>query len=444
MNERIHEKTTEKDILAKEKKKYAAPTVSAVLPDGSLVEMIYRSDEKRTHLCLFKGGDWRFERYLDVNDTRLIPYAASNNLIAHKVVLLPSEPEEYGLVEELIEEIRGYIHRYVDVSPIFERIASYYVLLTWVYDSFNELPYLRLKGDYGSGKTRFLLTVGSLCYKPIFASGASTLSPIFRMLDSIRGTLIIDEGDFRFSDERSEIIKILNNGNARGFPVLRSEVSKKGEYDPQAFTIYGPKIIATRRSFEDRALESRCITEEMGGRKLRADIPINLPPEHKEGALRLRNKLLLFRFRHFKRHTVTTDLLSRNIEPRLRQVFTPLLSIINDPTIRAELIGLVQAYQGDIVADRGMSVEAQVLEVIRDLVELEEGRLSVKEITTWFQDRFGDEHFDKVTPKWMGGIIRNHLQLKTRKSHGVYIIPPEEAHKLTVLFEKYGLASNTL
>ena len=68
------------------------------------------------------------------------------------------------------------------------------------------------------------MTVGSLCYKPIFASGASTVSPLFRTLDLFRGTLVIDEGDFRFSDEKAEVIKILNNGNARGFPVPRTEV----------------------------------------------------------------------------------------------------------------------------------------------------------------------------------------------------------------------------
>src|SRR5207244_5698124 len=115
---------------------------------------------------------------------------------------------------ELIGEIRAFIHRFVDVSPLFETIASYYVLFSWIYDSFHELPYLRLRGDPGSGKTRFLLTVGSLCYKPIFASSASTVSPLFRIEDAFRGTLIIDEGDFRLSDERAEIVKILKSGRA--------------------------------------------------------------------------------------------------------------------------------------------------------------------------------------------------------------------------------------
>ena len=120
----------------------------------------------------------------------------------------------------MVAEIQAYIHRYVDLSPQFERIASYYVLFSWLYDSFNELPYLRVRGDYGSGKTRFLLVVGSLCYKPVFTTGASTVSPIFHILDAFRGTLIIDEGDFRWSDDKAEIVKILNNGNISGIAGL--------------------------------------------------------------------------------------------------------------------------------------------------------------------------------------------------------------------------------
>lgn len=145
------------------------------------------------------------------------------------------------------------------------------------------MPYLRVRGDPGSGKTRFLLTVGCLCHERIFASGASTVSPLFRLLDTFRGTLVIDEGDFRLSDEKAEVVKILNNGNGKGFPVLRSEVSRQGEYGLRAYAVFGPNLVATRGYFEDRALESRCLTEEMGRGRLRDDIPINEPNEAKEG-----------------------------------------------------------------------------------------------------------------------------------------------------------------
>jgi hypothetical protein len=193
------------------------------------------------------------------------------------------------------------------------RIASYYVLFSWISDGFNELPYLRLRGDYGSGKTRFLLTVGSLCYKPIFASGASTVSPIFHILDAFHGTLIIDDGDFRWSDEKADIVKILNNGNVRGIPVLCTEVSAQREFNPRAFQVFGPKLVATRGYYADRALESRFITEEMGSGRLRTDIPINLPSTYREEALRIRNKLLLYRFRNLGRVSVDPRLIDHGL-----------------------------------------------------------------------------------------------------------------------------------
>jgi hypothetical protein len=62
-----------------------------------------------------------------------------------------------------------------------------------------------------------------------------------RILDSFRGTLVIDEGDFRLSDEQAEIVKILNNGNAKGFPVLRSEATaNRGEFNPRSYEFKAP------------------------------------------------------------------------------------------------------------------------------------------------------------------------------------------------------------
>src|SRR5262249_48376723 len=150
-----------------------------------------------------------------------------------------------------------HVQHYVSLSASFLQIAATYVLLTWVYDAFNELPYLRFRGDYGSGKSRALTVFGSIAYKGFFASGASTVSPIFHTLDTFAGTLVLDEADFRFTDEKAELVKILNNGNARGFPVLRSQLRASKEFEPRAYSVYGPKIIAMRGSYADRALESR-------------------------------------------------------------------------------------------------------------------------------------------------------------------------------------------
>jgi hypothetical protein len=432
-------------IVARVKEERRVPTVSAVLPDGALVEMVYDPAARETALVVWRTGAWAREASVALEPSRrLVPYGPQNNLIRHGVVLLPSTPEEYGSEQDLVHAIQGFLHRYVDVSPFFETIASYYVLLSWVYDAFNELPYLRLRGDPGTGKTRFLLTVGSLCYKPIFASGASTVSPLFRLLDSFRGTLVIDEGDFRVSDERAEVVKILNNGNARGFPVLRSEASgKHGEFNPRAYQVFGPKLVASRGFFEDRALESRFITEEMGQHRLRDDIPINLPPAHAVEALRLRNQLLLFRFRNRGRCVPSEALVDRTIEPRLNQIFVPLLSVIEDAATRAALREMARRYHREIVTDRAMEMEAQVLEIVDELARSpDETRVTVKEVTTRFSERHAEDYERKITTKWIGTLIRRRLGLRAEKRHGTFVIPVSELAKLPRLREKYGLVES--
>jgi len=179
----------------------------------------------------------------------------------------------------------------------------------------------------------------------------------------------------------------------------------------------------------------------MGQARLREDIPINLPGSHKEEALRLRNNLLLFRFRNLNMHQAAEELVDRAIEPRLNQIFVPLLSIIDDQTARSELQELARRYHREMVAERGLDAEAQVLGIIRDLLASPyEARLSVKDITSWFIDRHGNDYEKKITGKWIGWMIRKRLGLKTDRSHGEFLIPASETAKLDRLYEKYGLA----
>jgi len=419
------------------KKKDTIVTPSFILEDGTIGEMV--CDGEETKFAVFSQGEWRYEsKYAKKTGETFFPYSPKNNLIKNRVVLFPSAVKEYHSQEQLLDDIQNFIHRYVDVSTLFERLCTYYTLLTWIYDDFNELPYLRVIGDAGSGKTRFLLTVGSLCYKPIFASGASTVSPIFRALDVFRGTLIIDEGDFPQSDEKAEIVKILNNGNAKGFPVLRSETTTGKEYNPKAYYVYGPKIIATRSMFVDRALESRCLTEEMGHRRLREDISISLPKAFIQQANHLRNQLLAFRFHHLGKHSISEALVDRSIEPRINQIVLPLLSIIIDEATIQDLKQMARGYHRQFVSDKGMATEGQLLEIIAERLKLDD-IISIKEITHHFKEQYEDEYNYKITAKWIGGLVRKKLHLKTERRKEGYVIEPGEKEKINWLLERYGI-----
>ncbi len=267
------------------------PIVSRLCPDGTMLETIYDAEQATTSLAVaHPGGTATLAPHVDLPDgTRLIPYSPQNSLLTSGCVLLPSDIGELGDTGDMVDMLRAFLARYVDLSPAFAEIVPYYVLLTWVYDAFQELGYLRFRGDYGTGKTRALLAVGSLCYKPFFASGASTVSPIFHILDAFifltafAGTLVLDEADFRFSDMTGELTKVLNNGTVNGMPVLRTMTNRHRELNPQAFRVFGPKIIAMRQSFNDPALESRFLTEETARRPLP---PAYSPPYAEESSER--------------------------------------------------------------------------------------------------------------------------------------------------------------
>jgi hypothetical protein len=415
--------------------------VSAVLEDGSIVETIASSSGKAASLI------WIDEEATHTGETLMIPglghvrsYPTDNSLLAHGVVRFPSDLGKYESETALLRSVQEFIHRYADLSGAFEEAAAHYVLLSWVYDAFNELPYLRLKGDFGSGKTRCMQTIGTLCYKPMFASGASTVSPLFRIIDSFRGTLVMDESDFRFSDERAEIVKILNNGNAKGFPVLRSEATPGKEFNPKAFDVFGPKIIATRRSFDDRALESRCITEEMTGMPPRPDIPLSLPDAfHTEGES-LRNQLLAYRARWRTKCGPTAAVRDPQLEARVAQIFAPLLAIAVDEEARSRLYTLAQNASGALRADRGTSTEAQLLDIMAEL-RRDSAPLAIKDIAERFSARFGADTHRSVTPRWVGFQLRSRLSLHAVKSHGTFVIPESEDARLQALFLRYGVSA---
>jgi len=366
------------------------------------------------------------------------PLDPKNELVAKKVILLPSEPFEYGTDELLIKDIQAFIHRYVDISPTFESIATYYALFTWIFDRFSEVPYLRAIGDFGSGKTRFLRVIGSLCYRPIFTGGATTTSPIFRILDQIGGTLVLDEADFRASDMKTDIVKILNEGYSKGSPVLRAE--GKGEFEVKAYEVYSPKIIATRETFNDKALESRFLVEEMGRMKIRKDIPLRLNQDFEDDALILRNKLLMWRLRNYHKNLLMEDEHMEGVHPRLHQIIMPILALIDSDEVKEAVRSFVRDYHDSLVEDRGWSWESDIIQAILQLKKQRgTAALLVKDITAAVNANT-DESFDRLTEKKVGWYLRSRLHLKTHRTRVGYELDLRKyAEKIEYARMRYGV-----
>ena len=414
--------------------------------EDHLIELLYDPADGVTRFAIrYPDGKQGVTDHIDLENRRYIPIWP-NMVLQKSAVLMPSELPALRSTTELVTIIRQFIHRYVDIDEFYERLASYYVLFTWLYDSFQVVPYLRALGDYGTGKTRLIQVVGAVCYRPIFTAGASTVSPIFRMMDKYRGTLIMDEADFARSDESADIIKIFNTGYMKGMPLLRS-VDRGGSqgFDVEVYEVFGPKLIATRKKFFDKATESRCLTKEMGGGVPRADIPLVLPRNFWEQARTIRNLLLAYRMKNWMPEAdVDYNNVDRSIEPRLNQVTMALKTIISeDENLRSQIDGFIREYNRQLVVERSMTLGSKVLEALvrmhddadqqffsdkdaegNDIYYLKNLTKKVNELIDEENREEGEDDDDddnknkrkRLGPKRIGAIVRNELQMPTNRA----------------------------
>ncbi|MEO0301670.1 MAG: DUF5659 domain-containing protein [candidate division WOR-3 bacterium] len=428
----------------KRREKMAEEKICTCYKDGvTLVEEIYNPalDPPFQFAYFLKPTDtlpFIDPTYRSIENGEVIRPLIDEN-IRKGIVSLPTMAEEYGTEEELVKEIENFLDKYLEIDEIFKKITTYYIFLTWCYDRFDVLPYLRVIGEPGSGKTRFLQTVGSICYKPIFASGAITAAPIYRLIETYGGTLILDEADFKHSNGYEEIVKILNCGYIRGIPVLRCE-KNKDDFSVTGYDCFGPKIIATRSYFDDIALESRCITYHIKCR--RRNIPLHLPPEFKEETQTLRNKLLLWRLRNFHTVKLKEDLMVPCVQDRINQIFLPLLSIIKDPEVIDDIQMFMVQYDKELLTSKKMSTEAELVMVLCECLEVRNTNPTVKEIAERYNNKFASSEKEKLTAKKVGHILRKIGLQPKQRSDGYFavILNEEEMEELKMRY--YGRTSD--
>lgn len=410
----------------------AIPTSGLILTDGSVVEEIM-VDGKPNLLRQRPSGDVEIAEEMEC-EAGLIT-AWNDNLIRAGAVKLAGPPESYGNDQQLADEVRQFIHAYVQLTEPAERMATWYVLHTWTADQLKVTPYLRLLDDYGRGKTRGLETIGSLCRLPMFAAGATTASPIFRMLQRYQGgTFIMDEADHRDTELWADITKILNQGYTRGWPVLRAE-KEHGRYEPVAYDCFGPKLLATRTRFDDDALESRCITYPMPSLN-RRDVPLILPPTFEEEAMALRSKLLSYRLDKVRdvRAWVPVVYHHNGLDPRLTQIIAPLKRTITDEETSKELDRFAREYQQELVVNRGLGVEARVL---RAIVSLHNANKSLK-MGMVAGEANREEGGEPLSAKAVGKIVRDSLRLTVHQVKGCYEAKWEQT-QMDSLSNHYGI-----
>jgi len=409
-----------------------------VLPDGTIGEMMVEEDGERYFAITSGGSVVKASQY----QTGTTTYLPTDDPLVSRVVHFASNAKHYKSQTCLFNEVKTFIHRYLELPADFEDIAALYVLLTWVYEFAPSLPYLRVIGDWGSGKTRFLQVVGEICFRPIFASGATTPAPVFRVIEMFRGTLVMDEADFKDSSAWVEMVKIFNNGHRPGLAVLRAE-KENGKFYPRSYEVFGPKLLATRFNFRDEALESRCLTSEMLPLS-REDIPRVLPREYHQEVKDLRSKLLTFRLANLTRlmgSSFGNELVEPGLQPRLQEIMIPLKAMVNGDNRMAEtLASFIRDLQEGLFSKKRDSDKGRVLAAMIEL-NGEGAELTCQAIAERANQL--DEEATELNAQKAGWIIKKLGFNKDRVGKGRQRLISWDEERAKKLASTHGLSYNS-
>ncbi len=453
---------------------------------GWLVEYLYDPETDKA-LLAYRDPDRKMgvAESIEIEGKRYIPQMPTN-FIRDGGVLFPSEIGPQKSTRELVAIIEMFVNQhYLLENKYLSRTIAYYVLLTWMYDSFNAICYLRAMGEAGAGKSELMRRVGHLCYRMITASGASTAATLFRVVEMFKGTVFIDEADLHDGGDMSNmIVKFLNQGAMKGTPIQRltERMSPEGKfYEVENYQTYGPKLIAMRKDFKDDAVASRSLTIKLMPREpieLKAKgIKLQINSEFRDRARAIRNLLLRWRLSVWEPEIeISDDLMDLEISSRLNQVTMPIKALAkDDPELLDEITKFLRALNADLVLSRSMTIAARIVEalwrihnteslrekyiiktadnegemiligdvakVANDIIDemnaLGEGEIEEDESAKRKRKR------DSLTARGVGSLIRNELQLQVGERRGKGFPVYWDQIKLEALAKRYGVDQNT-
>ncbi len=168
---------------------------------------------------------------------------------------------------ELLGSLSSNIRRHIVMFDHTADSAALWVLHSYLLDCFGISPRLAITSpEKGCGKTTALDVVSRLVSRPLPTANASAAA-IFRVVELIRPTLLIDEAD-TFLRENEELRGILNSGHRQGGSVIRTVGE---EFEPRSFSTYSACAIALIGKLP-ATLADRSVSIEL--RRRRPDEPI--------------------------------------------------------------------------------------------------------------------------------------------------------------------------
>jgi len=377
--------------------------ISSIVLDDTLYEQVYNPDNKEVAYVFSDNDEGTFSITNKIETDGAVYRPILNSDVTEKAILLPVEPLNYTSKSSLMDTIKGHIHSYVDLQPIYEDICSWYIMMTWVFDKMPSVPYLRFLGDFQTGKSRASKVVAGLCYHP-FQFVMPSNAGLYHTIKTWKPTLRIDECEFNYSDKKADIVKILNAGYEQGNMIPRCS----GEHyeTVQYYDVFGPKIIANKSQFKDPSLENRCITILMK-QTTRDDIPRNLTDDFYKEQMEIRNKLLTFRLQEYSHVDISKaqgiDL--KGIDIRLQQITEGMISLfIDEPQTIEKMKKVLWEHHNLMVEERAEGFDGKMVSTLLQLHEEGLMHITSSDIAIRMENKY--QEYDTIRASSIGKKLR--------------------------------------
>jgi len=323
-----------------------------------------------------------------------------------------------------------------------ERVYKFLTLWcigTYFFHLFNAYPYVFLQGVKKSGKTKILTVASLICFNAIFSNNMST-SAIFRLIQSGRCTLLLNEAEkFSTKERAQEIRNLLLSGYKKGAKVYRTEKTGKERLVPESFEVYSPKMLASISGYED-ILEDRgfLIVTKRG----RSKAIMNREPKENDALWQtIRDKLYIFYLTRFSEVCVVSEevKIGGKASGREAELAKPILTLaqffhkfVPEENLVEEITAFLEEKfrekETENLTETGELILVKVL--VKDLVK-SEGFYKTKDILNAMAREF-DEKPEWLNIQWVGRAMKRlGFMDKRRVGTGVeYRLSPETVRDL--------------
>ncbi len=354
----------------------------------------------------------------------------------------PNPPPD-SVLDMLMNTYKGYLE--------LRRKMDYMLLSLWTIGTYMQpiwysYPYLLIIGPMRSGKSKILELLEQTAYNPIKAESI-TESAMFRTIDALAPTILIDESDFTDPDKNSAIQRLLLVGYKKGNKALRSERTKSEKIVARAYLTFSPKAIVAPRGVQEMIYDRCIVIQMLRGRDPK--IVNNWPRPDDPKWQDLRDHLYHFSLTKWKEVREAYESISGEevgLSSRDLELWKPMLSIAKVFGVYDEVLDYARGKTEE--KNRELLTEMNEVKLLRCLLHMAKEQVydkyvSAATISEKLKDLYGDERWMKAQN--IGRIMTHTLGFRNRPlkviRRGVAVYKLDEEY-LRDLAERYGIDPN--